>query len=148
MNSEPDKPVAAMQAAASDGLSPQSKKSEPLPILLLVEDDVLLRLAAADQFRAEGFHVVEAANADEALTYLRGYSNVDAVFADVRMPGSLDGIELAMMVNRYYPRAKMFLTSGVTDPLPGLTVGFFKKPYNASLVARAIKLACGIRPKP
>ena len=114
----------------------------------LVEDEILQRVAVAKQLRDEGFVVIEAASGDEALTFLRSYPQIDTVFSDVRMPGETDGIALAKMVNRYYPRAKIFLTSGVAEPPPDLADGFFAKPYNTNLVARAIKLACGIRNKP
>lgn len=67
-------------------------------------------------------------------------------FSDVRMPGVVDGIALAHIVNRYYPRAKIFLTSGVIGALPASAgaAAFFCKPYMANEVAAAIKQACGL----
>jgi len=136
------RPQAAIQAAAS-GISSWSTKKGELPVLLIVEDEILLRMATAEQMRGEGFVVLEAANGDEALSLLRSYPLVDAVFSDVRMPGETDGIALAEIVNRYYPRTKIFLTSGVTEP-PSIAAAFFPKPYAPNYVARVIKDVCGI----
>ena len=121
-------------------------KIEDLPVLLIVEDEILLRMAMAEQMREVGFVVIDAADGDEALSLLRGYPQVDAIFSDVRMPGVVDGVALAQIVNRYYPRVKIFLTSGVVDRLPasGIAAGFFRKPYLAREVAAAIKRTCGL----
>src|SRR5215831_2347460 len=102
----------------ASAFSSRSTKIEDLPILLIVEDEILLRIAMAEQMRESGFIVIEAADGDEALSLLRGYPQIDAIFSDVRMPGVVDGIALAQIVNRYYPRAKIFLTSGVIGTLP------------------------------
>ena len=112
----------------------------------MVEDEILLRMAMAEEMREAGFIVIEAADGDEALSLLRGYPQIDAIFSDVRMPGVVDGIALAQIVNRYYPRAKIFLTSGVIETLPasGIAAAFFRKPCTATHVAAAIKRACGL----
>jgi len=113
--------------------------------VLIVEDEILLRMATADEFRERGLFVLEAANVDEALPLLRNYSNVDAVFSDVRMPGALDGIGLAELVKLHYPNIRMFLTSGTLEAFPTnqtLAYGYFSKPYVAAEVERAIRQAC------
>jgi len=115
------------------------------PSVLIVEDEIILRMTTADELREGGFFVKEAANGDEAVAMLRGYSNMDAVFSDVRMPGTLDGIGLAKWVRLHYPNIGMFLTSGTLEAFPtNQTVadGYFPKPYVTAEVERAIKQMC------
>jgi len=133
------------------GRSPTCSSSESgqlgpaTPSVLIVEDEIILRMATADEFREGGFFVNEAANGDEAVEMLRSYSNIDAVFSDVRMPGTLDGIGLAEWVRLHYPNIRMFLTSGTLDAFPTnqpVADGYFPKPYVAAQVERAIKQVC------
>ena len=114
--------------------------------LLIVEDEIILRMATADEFREAGFFVNEASNGDEAVAMLQSFSNIDAVFSDVRMPGTLDGVGLAEWVKLHYPNIRMFLTSGTLEAFPtNQTVadGYFPKPYVTTEVERAIKQVCG-----
>ncbi len=98
--------------------------------VLVVEDEVLIRLMVSDELRDAGFRVVEAANADDAMAYLQAGEPADLVFSDVRMPGSMDGIALAEKLRSDFPRVRIVLTSGHLLPreirggLPFLT-----KPY-------------------
>lgn len=111
------------------------------PVVLVVEDEVLIRLATSDELRDIGFEVVEAANADEAMRYLRT-SRVDAVLTDVRMPGTMDGLELARIVRKQYPDVAVFIVSGhvgVEAAPPG--VAMLGKPYDALAVGRLIRKA-------
>jgi len=68
------------------------------PVVLIVEDDFLLRMNAAEMIGASGFDVVEAANADEAIAILEARPDIRVVFTDVQMPGSMDGLKLARFV--------------------------------------------------
>jgi len=114
--------------------------------LLIVDDEIILRMATADEFREAGFFVNEASNGDQAVAMLQNFSNIDAVFSDVRMPGTLDGIDLAVWVKLHYPNIRMFLTSGTLEAFPtNQTVadGYFPKPYVTAEVERAIKQVCG-----
>lgn len=118
----------------------QNGPAEP-PRVLVVEDEVLIRLATSDELRDAGFEVIEAANADEALRYLRSLP-VDAVLTDVRMPGSMDGLDLARLVRRDYPDVAVFIVSGhvgAEAPPPG--VSMLGKPYDALAVGRLIRKA-------
>jgi CheY-like chemotaxis protein len=65
------------------------------PVVLIVEDEFLVRIDAADMVRAGGFEVVEAADADEAIEILETRSDIAVVFTDIQMPGSMDGLKLA-----------------------------------------------------
>jgi len=80
--------------------------------VLVVEDDVLVRLAVAAYLRECGFDVVEVGSADEAIRVLEAGIPVDIVFSDVNMPGSLDGFGLAQWLRRERPGLKIILTSG------------------------------------
>jgi CheY-like chemotaxis protein len=85
---------------------------EPTTILV-VEDEVLVRLALADFLRDCGYKVVEAANAQEAIQVLTASDQpVSVVFSDVNMPGELDGFGLARWVRKHKPDIKILLTSG------------------------------------
>ena len=87
--------------------------SAPAPTILVVEDEVLIRLAVADYLRDCGFRIVEAGSADEAILVLRAEIEIDVVFSDVNMPGSMDGFGLAQWIRGERPGLKVILTSGV-----------------------------------
>lgn len=81
--------------------------------ILVVEDEVLIRFVVADYLRDCGFQVLEAANADEAMRLLETDKvEVDIVFSDIQMPGSIDGMGLARWVRTRFPAIKIVLTSG------------------------------------
>jgi CheY-like chemotaxis protein len=84
----------------------------PPPVVLVVEDDVLVRTVVAAYLRDCGFDVVEAGSADEAIRVLQADIGVDIVFSDVNMPGSMDGFGLAQWLRRERPGLKVILTSG------------------------------------
>jgi CheY-like chemotaxis protein len=84
----------------------------PPPSVLVVEDDVLVRTVVAAYLRECGFDVVEAGSADEAIRVLEADIQVDIVFSDVNMPGSMDGFGLAQWLRREHPGLKIILTSG------------------------------------
>jgi DNA-binding NtrC family response regulator len=109
------------------------------PTVLLVEDDVLLRVSTADYLRSRGYHVVEAGTAVEAATILSAGSPVHAIFSDVDLPGATGGLSLAVWVRTYYPAVPVILTSGVRAVMPTLnaqqTVPFVPKPYDLDQVA-------------
>ena len=82
------------------------------PVVLVVEDDFLLRMDAVDMVRAAGFEAVEAGNADEAIAILEARPNIHVVFTDIQMPGSMDGLKLAKFVKGRWPPIKIVATSG------------------------------------
>ena len=83
-----------------------------LPVVLIVEDEFLLRMDAVDMVAAAGFQVVEAANADEAIEILEARRDITVVFTDIQMPGSMDGLKLARAVRGRWPPIKIVTTSG------------------------------------
>jgi CheY-like chemotaxis protein len=103
------------------------------PVILVVEDEALLRMLAGDILTEDaGYRVIEAANADEALILLESRHDVRLVFTDVNMPGELNGLDLARIVNTRFPGIKVMVTSGLASPYVGdLPKGtrFLPKPY-------------------
>jgi DNA-binding NtrC family response regulator len=127
-----------MTQESSTSLRPEH---QAVVTVLVVDDEVLLRLGTADRLREEGFAVIEAANADEAIAVLRTAMAVDIVLTDASMPGTTDGVGLARFIAAQRPDAKVILTSGtlVTAP-PGCRLdGFFLKPYDYSSIVRLIR---------
>jgi CheY-like chemotaxis protein len=82
------------------------------PLVLIVEDELLLRIDAAEMIKAAGFEVVEAANADQAIEVLEARRDITVVFTDIQMPGSRDGLKLARAVRGRWPPIKIIATSG------------------------------------
>ena len=110
-------------------------------ILLVVEDEVLVRMMFTDQLREAGYRVLEASDADKALDLLRHDAlNIAVVISDVDMPGSMNGTELARVIRSERPPIKTILVSGHEMPLDGVHHdAFFAKPYNAPAIILRIK---------
>src|SRR5207244_3272987 len=85
------------------------------PVVLIVEDEFLLRMDAVDMIAAAGFEAVEAANADQAIKILEARRDITVVFTDIQMPGSMDGLKLARAVRGRWPPIKIVATSGLVD---------------------------------
>lgn len=103
------------------------------PVVLIVEDDVLIRLHAAQIIEEAALDVIEAANADEAIAILEARSDITVLFTDIQMPGSMDGLKLAAAVKGRWPPIKIIATSGRVHVRPGdLPEGgrFLSKPYD------------------
>lgn len=89
------------------------KPGVPLQTVLVVEDEVLIRLVIAEYLRECGYRVHEAVNADEAMEILQSSEvSVDVVFSDVEMPGGMDGFGLARWIRANKPGVQVILTSG------------------------------------
>jgi len=89
------------------------------PVVLLVEDETLVRLTQVDILREAGFWVLEAQDADEAFETLRRRKDVCVVLTDVDMPGSLDGFEFARLVAQGWPDLGVLVISGKAFPDEG-----------------------------
>ncbi len=106
-------------------------KSDNQPIVLVVEDEMVLRLRAIDIVEDAGFLPVEAVNADQAIAILETRDDISLLFTDIQMPGSMDGLMLAHEVRKRWPQIKIILVSGqiaVTDADKPLDSRFFAKP--------------------
>jgi two-component system, response regulator PdtaR len=112
------------------------------PVVLVVEDDFLLRMDAVDIVRSVGFDAVEASNADEAIAILEARPTIHVVFTDIQMPGSMDGLKLAKFINDRWPPIKIMTTSGrvriTGDDLPD-GGRFIPKPYSPAQVIGTLR---------
>ena len=88
----------------------------PVPNVLVVEDEMLLRMRAVDIVENAGFHPVEAVHADQAMSILEARSDISLLFTDIQMPGSMDGLKLAHAVHDRWPSIKIILVSGQVRP--------------------------------
>jgi DNA-binding NtrC family response regulator len=106
------------------------QQSSTAPVVLIVENDVLLRLVTASNLRDAGFELLEAANCAEAIRIL-DFIPVDVLFSDIDMPGKIDGLALAKWVHRSQADTRIILTSGATGALGGVEeyASFLPKPY-------------------
>jgi CheY-like chemotaxis protein len=81
-------------------------------VVLVVEDEMLLRMRTVDMVEDAGFTSVEAVDADEAVAILESRSDIALLFTDIQMPGSMDGLKLAHAVHERWPPIKIILVSG------------------------------------
>jgi CheY-like chemotaxis protein len=116
------------------------------PVVLVVEDEFLIRMATAEAIRDAGFEVFEAADADAAIVILRSRADVQVVFTDIQMPGSMDGAKLARAIKHRWPPVRIIATSGrvavETLDLPAGTI-FFPKPYSPQDIAWTLHALTG-----
>ena len=124
----------------------------PFPTILVVEDEVLIRLVIADYLRDCGYKVHEAVSGEEAIAILQAPEvSIDVVFSDVEMPGSMDGFALARWVRANKPGMEVILTSGIersADIAATLCEAgpLMKKPYSSQdVVDRLRQLAAKAR---
>jgi CheY-like chemotaxis protein len=103
-------------------------------VVLVVEDEMLLRMRAVDMVEDAGYTSVEAMDADEAAAILESRSDIAMLFTDIQMPGSMDGLKLAHAVHERWPTIKIILVSGqlrlANIDLPADS-RFFRKPLVA-----------------
>lgn len=103
-------------------------------VVLVVEDEMLLRMRAVDMVEDAGFTSVEAGDADEAIAILESRSDIALLFTDIQMPGTMDGLRLAHAVHERWPPIKIILVSGQLK-LANIDIPadsqFFGKPLEA-----------------
>ena len=107
----------------------------PAPNVLVVEDEMVMRMRAVDIVEDAGFTPVEAVNADEALSILESRSDISLLFTDIQMPGSMDGLMLAHAVHKRWPAIKIILVSGqvkLSDADKPADSRFFGKPLEVT----------------
>jgi CheY-like chemotaxis protein len=115
-------------------------------VVLVVEDELLLRVRAVDMVEDAGFTSVEAVDADEAVAILESRSDISLLFTDIQMPGTMDGLKLAHAVHQRWPWIKIILVSG---QLPDLDIPdescFFGKPLEGKLmIAQMRSMLCHV----
>ena len=121
--------------------SPQEASLAARPLILVVEDELLIRMMLCDGLRDEGYQVIEACDADEALTVLAAAAP-DLIISDVRMPGSMDGMGLLAVVRETLPTLPVIITSAHREATLAVADGatqFLEKPYLVVSVIEAIE---------
>ena len=111
-------------------------------VILVVEDEPLVRLFLTDFLDEAGFKVFEAVSADEAMTILQARPDVQLIISDIEMPGSMSGLELARAVTTRWPGIRIVVTSGRERPGPddlSEKVAFLAKPYLPDTVIALIR---------
>jgi two-component system, response regulator PdtaR len=116
-------------------------RTDDQSVILVVEDEEFLRFRAAGLLEEAGFEVLEAANADAALKIIEGRPDVRVLFTDIKMPGKLNGMELARKVHQQWPDVLLLLTSGGNWPCRGEIADggrFLAKPYTGDEIMAEI----------
>ena len=110
-------------------------------VVLVVEDSTIIRMGAVDLVLSAGYEALEACDADEAIRVLESRDDVDLVFTDVQMPGTMDGIKLSHYIRDRWPPVKLIVASGIAileeSSLPGGS-RFFSKPYDDHTITDAM----------
>ncbi|QIG46796.1 response regulator [Nordella sp. HKS 07] len=111
------------------------------PTILIVEDEVLIRMDISDALRRAGYHVLEAAKAEDAIAILYSGVPVAVVFTDVRLAGPMDGLQLAVYIRDNHPATGCIMTSGhisASDVPSSVVAPLIPKPYTHERVLAEI----------
>lgn len=111
------------------------------PVVLVVEDSALIRLGAVHLVQSAGYEALEAQDADEAIRILESRTDIDLVFTDVQMPGTMDGIKLSHYIRDRWPPVKLLVASGraiIEESTLPAGSRFFSKPYSDHVIADAM----------
>ena len=123
------------------------KATLPPSTVLVVEDEVFVRIVAADMLEESGFKVLEAGDAAEALDLIAAHNEIAILFTDVNMPGEMDGVALAAEVVRRHPEIKVVVTSGrqwIGDQDLPDNGRFLKKPYGRAELTAIVRDQAGL----
>jgi CheY-like chemotaxis protein len=115
-------------------------------VVLIVEDEMMLRMRAVDMVEDAGYTPVEALDAGEAMAILEARSDIALMCTDIQMPGSMDGLGLAHVVHKHWPSIKIIVVSGqVTPPCSDLPPcsRFFGKPLEAGQMIAEMRSMIG-----
>jgi CheY-like chemotaxis protein len=116
------------------------------PVVLIVEDEPLLRMLAVEVVEKAGFVTLEAGDADEAVALLKSRPDILLLFTDINMPGSMDGLKLAHVAHDGWPPVKILVVSGQSRPrqteLPA-DCHFIEKPYRAAAMVEELRSLAG-----
>lgn len=111
-----------------------------MPIVLVVEDEAMIRQVVKDELEDAGYSVVVASDADAAIAILEARQDIHLVFTDIDMPGSMNGLKLAACVRDRWPPVHIIITTGKTRPatIPANAL-FIPKPYVGRSVVAAMR---------
>ena len=116
------------------------------PVVLIVEDEPVLRMLAVEVVEEAGFIAIEARDADEAVILLESRTDIAMLFTDINMPGSMDGLKLAHAVRDRWPPIKILVVSGKQrlqpSELPSNSC-FLGKPYQVTALVEELRSLVG-----
>ena len=109
--------------------------------VLIVEDELMILTIAREEFKDAGYEVVVATDADAALKVLEANRDIDVLFTDIRMPGTLDGWALARNARQIRPSLPVIYATGFSQDAPQPVDGalLFMKPYRLSTIIEAAR---------
>jgi len=111
-------------------------------VVLVVDDEVLMRLNAVEALQEAGCRTYEACEADEAMAMIESHPDISVVFTDINMPGERDGLALASQVHDVRPDIQLIITSGQERPAPDQIPDdgqFIPKPYDMDVVTEIVR---------
>ena len=115
--------------------------------VLVVEDEVLIRMMISEGLRNRGFMVIETASAEDALIVLQSETQVDLLISDIRLQGAMDGLALAAWVREHKPELKIVIAASNVDLTPASVVdAVFNKPYDLDAVGECVSESFGRPP--
>ena len=120
----------------------QQPSARKRPVVLIVEDEFLVRIGTRAAVEMAGFDVLEAGDADEAIGILATRNDIHLIFTDIHMPGSMDGLKLAHFVRDRWPPVKIVATSArvlITDSDLPEGGRFLPKPYSAAEITATLR---------
>ena len=123
-----------------------SPSLKTLPVVLVVDDEPLLRMLAIEAVEAAGFVAIEARHADEAVSVLESRSDISVLSTDIDMPGSMDGLKLAHAVRGRWPPITILVVSGKVRLQPSelpSSSRFVGKPYRAAAMVEELRSLTG-----
>jgi CheY-like chemotaxis protein len=110
--------------------------------VVVVEDEILVGIAICEDLAAEGYEVLTADNADQAIEILESRNDITTIFSDIEMPGSMNGLKLAAAVRDRWPPVNIVITTGKARPpddqMP-TNSRFVAKPYQKAEVIEALQ---------
>ncbi|MGD0492871.1 MAG: response regulator [Steroidobacteraceae bacterium] len=123
--------------------TPARDPTDGRPVVLIVEDEFLLRWPASEYLRDSGYRVIEASTVSEAIVVFSSHTHIDLVFSDINLQGELTGHALARWLSKHYPAVPMLLTSGDRGAVQSVSTGptrwFVPKPYLLTDIEQRIK---------
>jgi CheY-like chemotaxis protein len=132
-------------------LAQSPDRAGKMTVILVVEDEAIIRMETVLMLKAAGFEVLEAYNADIALKILESRTDISAVFTDIQMPGSLCGLKLAHAIRDRWPPIHLVVASGLKAPtqdeFPKIA-RFIRKPYAPEHVLKALQELLCPNPEP
>jgi len=124
-------------------MRPAFSSEASTPAVLVVEDEIIILVAAADTLRERGYRVLESRTGEQAQDLMRSGEPIQVMFSDINLGPGIDGFELAKWTRQFYPDVRIILTSGVVRPTRLVAdisdAPFLVKPYSYEEVAHHVE---------